>query len=87
MSRVHAVKVIASATHKAGIANLYGVAGGQNTSGDEQKKLDVLSNDVFINCCTFSDQVYIMVSHLFKQADLTALVLCQNAAPGGSLLR
>lgn len=53
--------MIASATHKAGIANLYGVAGGQNTSGDEQKKLDVLSNDVFVNCCTFSDQVYIMV--------------------------
>jgi len=57
-----AVKVISSATHKAGIANLYGVAGAENSSGDEQKKLDVLANDVFVNCCTFSDQVYIMGS-------------------------
>jgi len=57
-----AVKVIASATHKAGIANLYGVAGTENTSGDEQKKLDVLANDVFVNCCTFSDEVYIIGS-------------------------
>lgn len=57
-----AVKVIASATHKAGIANLYGLAGNENSSGDEQKKLDVLSNDVFVNCCAFSDQVYIMGS-------------------------
>lgn len=57
-----AVKVISSATHQAGIANLYGVAGGANASGDAQKKLDVLANDVFVNTCTFSDQVYIIGS-------------------------
>lgn len=57
-----AVKVIAAATHKAGIANLYGLAGNENSSGDEQKKLDVLSNDVFVNSCKFSDQVYIIGS-------------------------
>ncbi|XP_033117946.1 fructose-1,6-bisphosphatase 1-like, partial [Anneissia japonica] len=27
----------------------YGIAGGSNTTGDEQKKLDVLANDLFIN--------------------------------------
>ena len=32
-----ACKVIANACKKAGIANLYGVAGGENSSGDSQK--------------------------------------------------
>ena len=27
----------------------YGIAGSTNTTGDEQKKLDVLANDLFIN--------------------------------------
>jgi len=59
-----ACKVIANATRKAGIANLFGVAAGQsqNTSGDAQKKLDVLANDVMINCISFSDQAYILCS-------------------------
>jgi len=58
-----ACKVIANAVNKAGIANLYGVAGtAQNSSGDQQKKLDVFSNDCFINCLKFSTQVYAMLS-------------------------
>jgi fructose-1,6-bisphosphatase I len=59
-----ACKVIANATRKAGIANLFGTAAGQshNTSGDTQKKLDVLANDVMINCISYSDQAYILCS-------------------------
>lgn len=57
-----ACKVISSAAHHAGIANLYGLASGKNTSGDEQKKLDVMSNEVMINALSFSDEVYIMGS-------------------------
>jgi len=59
-----ACKVIANATRKAGIANLFGVASGQsqNSTGDVQKKLDVLANDVMINCISFSDQAYILCS-------------------------
>eukprot|EP00808_Paulinella_micropora_P005667 g72605.t1 len=57
-----ACKVIANAATNAGIANLYGVAGDTNTSGDVQKKLDVLANDVFVNCLRFSEQVYVMCS-------------------------
>lgn len=57
-----ACKIIANANQKAGIANLQGIDGSTNSSGDEQKKLDVFSNDVFINCLRFSDQVYIMGS-------------------------
>eukprot|EP00696_Hemimastix_kukwesjijk_P011900 gnl/Hemi2/24920_TR8385_c0_g1_i1.p1 gnl/Hemi2/24920_TR8385_c0_g1~~gnl/Hemi2/24920_TR8385_c0_g1_i1.p1 ORF type:complete len:348 (-),score=135.65 gnl/Hemi2/24920_TR8385_c0_g1_i1:112-1155(-) len=58
-----ACKVIGSAVRKIGIFQLYGSAGGQaNTSGDEQKKLDVLSNEVFINTLRFSNQVCVMAS-------------------------
>ena len=59
-----ACKVIANATRKAGIANLFGTAAGQtaNTSGDQQKKLDVLANDVMINAISYSDQAYILCS-------------------------
>jgi len=58
-----ACKVIATAAQKAGIANLYGVAGGQeNATGDVQKKLDILSNDVMVNTLSFSNQVYVMGS-------------------------
>ena len=39
---VTSIKGIANTVRRAGIANLYGVAGGaQNATGDEQKKLDV----------------------------------------------
>lgn len=57
-----ACKVIGNAVRKAGIASLYGVAGGQNTSGDAQKKLDIFSDEVFINALSFSRQVCVMVS-------------------------
>ena len=39
-------KLIASAVGRAGVAQLYGLAGEVNTTGDEQKKLDVMSNDM-----------------------------------------
>ncbi|XP_071497229.1 fructose-1,6-bisphosphatase 1-like [Diadema antillarum] len=44
-----AVKSISSNVRKAGISRLYGIAGGSNITGDEQKKLDVISNDVFVS--------------------------------------
>jgi len=57
-----AAKVIANACRRAGIANLHGVAGEINSTGDVQKKLDVLANDVLINCLKFSNQCYIIGS-------------------------
>lgn len=44
-----AVKAIQSAVRKAGIAKLFGLAGNTNSTGDDQKKLDVLSDELFIN--------------------------------------
>ncbi|EYC37545.1 hypothetical protein Y032_0781g2305 [Ancylostoma ceylanicum] len=40
---------ISSAVRKAGLANLYGIAGNTNVQGEEVKKLDELSNELMIN--------------------------------------
>lgn len=45
-----ACKQIASMVNRAGISNLTGLAGEQNISGEDQKKLDIVSNEVFSNC-------------------------------------
>lgn len=59
-----ACKVISNATRKAGLSNLFGAAANQtqNTSGDQQKKLDVLANDVMINALSYSNQASILCS-------------------------
>lgn len=58
-----ACKVITSQVRAAGIASqIYGLAGNQNSSGDDQKKLDVLSNDIFVNSLRFSTKLCIMAS-------------------------
>lgn len=40
----------------------YGLAGSSNTTGDDQKKLDVLANELFINMLKASYTVYAMAS-------------------------
>jgi fructose-1,6-bisphosphatase I len=57
-----ACKATSRACAKAGIANLFGMAGDQNSSGDDQKKLDVLSNDIFINALIKSHACCVLVS-------------------------
>jgi hypothetical protein len=49
-------QVISNATRRAGLSNLFGAAtsGSANTSGDQQKKLDVIANEVMINCLAYS---------------------------------
>ncbi|TNN48693.1 Fructose-1,6-bisphosphatase isozyme 2 [Liparis tanakae] len=44
-----AVKAISSAVRKAGLNHLQGLAGSVNVTGDDVKKLDVLSNQLVIN--------------------------------------
>jgi len=41
---------------------LYGLQGGSNTSGDEQKKLDVISNDIFVNIVKSTNRVCLLAS-------------------------
>lgn len=64
-----ACKFISSKVRKAGIASLYGTAGGaENSTGDVQKKLDVISNDVFVNVLKSCGKVGIMASEEEKNA-------------------
>mmetsp|Transcript_36610 Transcript_36610/g.78107 ORF Transcript_36610/g.78107 Transcript_36610/m.78107 type:complete len:336 (-) Transcript_36610:209-1216(-) len=57
-----ACKATSRACAKAGIAGLFGMAGEQNSSGDDQKKLDVLSNDIFISALINSGACAVLVS-------------------------
>jgi len=57
-----AIKATASAVRKAGIAKLHGIAGDVNVQGEEVKKLDVLSNELFINMLKSSYTTCLMVS-------------------------
>lgn len=57
-----AVKAISSAVRKAGIARLYGLAGETNVQGQVVKKLDFLSNDMFINMLQSSYTTCLLVS-------------------------
>jgi len=62
-SIVTACKFISSKVRKAGIAGLYGAqSDAQNASGDTQKKIDVLSNDVFINTLRHTGKVCMLIS-------------------------
>jgi len=55
-------KSITRAVRKAGIANLYGLAGTENSTGDAVKKLDLLSNEIMINALTHSHVCSVLVS-------------------------
>jgi len=46
----HACKVCAHAIKKAGPCDLYGLAGAQNSTGDDVKKLDIISNTIWVDC-------------------------------------
>ncbi|KAL2266085.1 hypothetical protein VTJ83DRAFT_5437 [Remersonia thermophila] len=55
-------KSIAYYIRRATLVNLTGLAGSSNTTGDEQKKLDVISNDLFIEAMRSSGKCALLVS-------------------------
>ncbi|CAB3365482.1 Hypothetical predicted protein [Cloeon dipterum] len=57
-----AVKAVSSAVRKAGITKLFGISGETNVQGEEVKKLDVLSNELFINLLRSSYTTCLLVS-------------------------
>ncbi|PIM97382.1 Fructose-1,6-bisphosphatase [Handroanthus impetiginosus] len=61
-------KFVCSAVNKAGLAKLIGLAGDTNVQGEEQKKLDVLSNEVFIKALVSSGRTSILVSEEDEEA-------------------
>ncbi|XP_020827372.1 fructose-1,6-bisphosphatase isozyme 2 [Phascolarctos cinereus] len=70
-SMLTAIKAISSAVRKAGLAHLYGIAGTLNVTGDEVKKLDVLSNSLVINMLQSSYSTCVLVSEENKEAIIT----------------
>jgi len=62
MAMTLACKATSRACCKAGIGNLFGLAGEVNSTGDDQKKLDVLSNDIFIDALVNSGTCAVLVS-------------------------
>ncbi|CAN8302602.1 unnamed protein product [Cochlearia groenlandica] len=61
-------KFVCSAVNKAGLAKLIGLAGETNIQGEEQKKLDVLSNDVFVKALVSSGRTSVLVSEEDEEA-------------------
>jgi len=55
-------KFVASCVRKAMLVQLIGLVGETNQSGDSIKKLDVLSNEIFINALKNSGKVSVLVS-------------------------
>ncbi|KAK8681872.1 hypothetical protein V6N13_054271 [Hibiscus sabdariffa] len=55
-------KFVCTSVNKAGLAKLIGLAGETNIQGEEQKKLDVLSNEVFIKALVSSGRTRVLVS-------------------------
>jgi fructose-1,6-bisphosphatase I len=58
----HACKVVSHGIARAGIAGMYGEAGDANASGDDQKKLDVLANDIWLQALRASGVCSVLVS-------------------------
>lgn len=63
-----AFKFIAKNIRKAELINLIGLSGASNSTGDQQKKLDVIGDEIFINAMKASGNVKVLVSE--EQEDL-----------------
>ncbi|EAU88541.1 fructose-bisphosphatase [Coprinopsis cinerea okayama7 len=61
-------KFIATNVRKARLINLVGLAGETNVQGEEQKKLDVLSNDIMVNALRASGKTAVLVSEELDEA-------------------
>lgn len=61
-------KFIATNVRRARLINLVGIAGETNVQGEEQKKLDVLSNDIMVNALRASGKTAVLVSEELENA-------------------
>ncbi|CUS20286.1 LAQU0S01e03202g1_1 [Lachancea quebecensis] len=71
-----AFKFISQTIRRAELVNLIGLAGASNATGDQQKKLDVLGDEIFVNAMRASGNVRVLVSE--EQEEL--IVFPHNAA-------
>lgn len=85
-----AVKAIQGAVRKAGIAKLYGLAGNTNSTGDDQKKLDVLSDELFVNMLRSSYTTCVLASEedenviVIDKAKQGKYIVCFDPLDGSS---
>lgn len=63
-----AFKSISHYIRRATLINLTGLAGAANATGDDQKKLDVIGNDLFISAMKSSGRVKLLVSEEEEEA-------------------
>ncbi|KAF8628357.1 hypothetical protein AX15_003892 [Amanita polypyramis BW_CC] len=61
-------KFIATNVRKARLINLIGLAGETNIQGEEQKKLDVLANDIMVNALRASGKTAVLISEELDDA-------------------
>ncbi|PRT53558.1 Fructose-1,6-bisphosphatase [Wickerhamiella sorbophila] len=64
-------KMIAFNIRRSTLVNLLGMSGTSNSTGDDQKKLDVIGDEIFINAMKASNKVRVVVSE--EQEDLILL--------------
>jgi fructose-1,6-bisphosphatase I len=65
-----ACKWTSNVVRKAELLNVIGYAGGTNVQAEQQQKLDVLSNEIFVNLLTASKKTAILVSEEIEDAIL-----------------
>jgi fructose-1,6-bisphosphatase I len=63
-------KFVSTSVRMAGLANLTGLAGSTNVQGEAVKKLDVISNNIFINSLISSGKTCVLVSEENEEAIL-----------------
>ena len=70
-----AAKIVNREVNKAGLVNILGVEGSQNSTGDEVQKLDVFANEKFIETLSMSGEA---VSYTHLRAHETVLdIVCR----------
>ncbi len=72
-----AAKVVNQEVNKAGLADIIGAMGNQNVQGEEQQKLDVFANEVFISALNNREVVCGIASE--ENEDYIAVKPCENS--------
>lgn len=72
-------KRIASALSKAGLTGALGAAGSQNVQGEDQKKLDVVANDILVETFDYGNLVTVVASEEMEEP----VVYAKNESGGG----
>lgn len=65
-------KFIENMVRKSRVINLVGAAGNHNVQGEDQKKLDVLSNEIMVKSLVASGQAAVLVSEEDEQAHIVS---------------